>query len=160
MEEKQDVFMISKRLHTNYLLITCGKTVILQWRNLMDTTLPKWPKSMSPAMGQANSMRRRAQHHLDISIKNSGSSLIVRNVSQIQMEKCSGLEFWKWTGEHTQRLGNVPPSAGNALPGVVRALSLSWAGPSSFITAGAEVARGARDAHFCFAYAGECVVLV
>lgn len=116
MEEKQDVFMISKCLHTNYLLITYGKTVILQWRNLMDTTFPKWSKSMSPAMGQANSMQRRAQQHLDISIKNSGSNQIVRKCQSAKWRNALACDLRKWTGEQTQRLGNVPAKEGETWP--------------------------------------------
>lgn len=108
--------MISKVSPTNYLLITYGKTVILQWRNFMDTTLSKWPKSMPSAMGQANSMRWRAQHHLEISIKKFRIQSNCKKMSvKSKWRNTLACNLWKWTGEQTQRLENVPAKKGETI---------------------------------------------
>lgn len=78
--------------------------------------LPKWSKSMSPAMGPANSMQQRAQQHLDISLKNSGSNLIVRKGQSAKWRNALACDLWKWTGEQTQRLGNVPTKEAETWP--------------------------------------------
>lgn len=48
---KQNIGIISKDLPTSYFLITKGKLIILQWRNLADKAISKEAKSTSPVLG-------------------------------------------------------------------------------------------------------------
>lgn len=53
-EEEEDIFIISKYLPTNYLVMTKAKIVTLQWINLANTALTKESKLISPVMEQTN----------------------------------------------------------------------------------------------------------
>ena len=48
---KQNIGFISKDLPASYFLITKGKLMILQWRNLADMAITKEAKSTSPVLG-------------------------------------------------------------------------------------------------------------
>lgn len=53
------MYINSRYLPTNYLLITKGNIVTLGWRNLLDTTLTKGSKLKLPTVGQTDIMASR-----------------------------------------------------------------------------------------------------
>ena len=59
---EQNVGFISKDLPASYFLITKGKLIILQWRNLADMAITKEAKSTSPALGWRDSTSVDRKH--------------------------------------------------------------------------------------------------
>lgn len=53
---EQRIYIVSKYLLINYILITKRKIVTLQWRNWADTIITMWSNVTSPILGQTSIM--------------------------------------------------------------------------------------------------------
>ena len=111
--EKEDVYITSEYLVTNYLLTTEGKIVMIKLRSLVDTILMKWLKLKLLGNGSWYDPLGRTSYHISgvpakanktEQQKKHNMNLIIR---KHQINSNQGTLYWPCTDLHSWKMSEL-----------------------------------------------------